>query len=221
MKNYPSDSDISQTLKPWYSSFASIAADAEQAVLSGIAILGLPRPSERANDFHRVFRNLFRKWCDESNGLFRLIEERDGLGLDFLVCDLIPDKPFIIRFGRLKDDRVSRNSTGRQNSARKYGTLSSEWLFPDLDEPRPGELRQVTLAYTIQDEGTEAGRPRWYMEEVLLLVEHFDGIDRLAEIAHYSRPTSIAEDTRRAVAAPRQDQLELWRKQIRRASDGA
>ena len=221
MNTHPTDNEIVRALGPWHTSMAGIAREAEDKVLSAIAILGLPRLTERAGDFHRVLRNLFRSWCDETNDLFRMIEERDGLGLDCMVCDLIIGKPFIIRFGRLNLDIVKRNTTRRQRVARAHGTLSSELLFPDMDEPELGELRQVTLAYTIEDEGTAAGRPRWFMEKVYLLVEHFDCVDRLAEVARFDRPTSIESDARRAVAAPRADELRAWRIQIRRARNSA
>ncbi len=221
MNTHPTDDEIVRALGPWHSSMAGIAKDAEDRVLSAIAILGLPRLTERAGDFHRVLRNLFRSWCDETHDLFRMIEERDGLGLDCMVCNLITGKAFIIRFGRLNLDIVKRNTSRRQTAARRHGKLSSELLFPDMDDPEVNELRQVTLAYTIEDEGTAAGRPRWFMERVWLLVEHFDCVDHLAEVAQFDRPTSITTDTRRAVAAPRADELKAWRKKIRRARNTA
>jgi len=222
MRNrHPTDQEIARALKPWHSAFASLLSRAEESVLAAHAVLGLARPTERANDFHRVQRNLFRAWCDETNDLFRFVEEPDGQGLDCIVCSVIPSKPFLIRFGRLKGQTISRNTTRRQSAARAFGTLSSDLLFTDIDDPEPGELRQVTLSYTIEDEGTAGGRPRWFMERVVLLVEHFDCVDKLAEIANYSRPRSIADDARRAVVVPREDELALWRGQIQEARNSA
>lgn len=94
MSTHPTDNEIVRALGPWHRSMAGIAKDAEDRVLSAIAILGLPRLTERAGDFHRALRNLFRSWCDETNDLFRMIEERDGLGLDCMVCNLITGKPY-------------------------------------------------------------------------------------------------------------------------------
>jgi hypothetical protein len=214
MKNHPTDAEIVRALTPWFPSIASLQEAAEERQLQAVGILGVPRRSERAGDFHRAWRTLARFWCDETNGLFRLVEEKEGLGLDCIVCELIPDKPFVIRPGRFNGSIVKRNSSHRQNSARAHGKLSSEFLFPGLDDPAPGQLRQVTTAYSIEDDRTLGGKPAWYMAKLQLGREQFDGFELLADISHYSAPVAIAEDVKRVVGVARQDELEAWRKQI-------
>jgi hypothetical protein len=214
MRSHPTDSEIIRALAPWHPSFSTIFEAVEERHLQAIGILGIPRRTERAGDFHRAWRTLSRFWCDETNGLFTMAEENEGLGLDCIICSLIPEKPFAIRPGRFNGFIVKRNSSMRQNSARRCGILSSDFLFPGLDKPTADQLRQVTLAYSLENDRTLGGIPAWYMVKLQLLKELFDGIEVLADIAHYSAPVAIAEDVRRVVAVPRADELERWRNQI-------
>ena len=211
---HPTDQEILHALQPWFTSFSTVFQMGEDAQLRAVGLLGIPRATERAGAFHWASRTFFRSWCDETNGLFRFGEEKDGMGLDFIVCNLIHGKPFIIRFGRLNNLGVKRNSTHRQETARAHGVLSSEFLFAGLDEPEPGELRQVTLVYTLEDDQTLGGIPAWYVSRLSLVKEQFDGADHLADVDRFLPPASISEDVRRVVATPHPEQLALWRKQI-------
>jgi len=214
MKNHPTDAEIVRALTPWFPSLASLLEATEERQLQAVGILGIPRRSERAGDFHRAWRTLSRFWCDETNELFRMVEEKEGLGLDCIVCTVIPEKPFVLRIGRFNGSMVKRNSSHRQNSACAQGKLSSDFLFPGLDDPGPDQLRQVTITYWIEDDRTLGGIPAWYMAKLQLVREQFDGIELLADISRYGAPVAIAEDVRRVVAVPRQEELEAWRKQI-------
>lgn len=216
---HPSPVEMEMALRPWFSTFSDIVKRVEDDVLSVTALLGLARAQERAGDFHRGLRTKFRSWCDETNDLFVMVEERDGLGLDVVRCNLVIDKPFIIRTGRLNGSEIRRNGSNRQATARASGKLSSDLLFPELDDPSPRKMQQITLAYSIEDEGTRRGIPAWYVGRLALGVERFDGFDELAEIDSYSQPENFAEDVRRAVAVPNDEELALWRRQIRRARE--
>ena len=217
MRIHPNDDEIVQCLHPWHVSLATLLEGAEDRHLKGIGILGLSRRTERAGDIRRGWRTLSRFWCDETNGLFAMSEEDERSGLDCMICNLIPEKPFAIRTGRFNGRVVKRNSSQRENIARRNGRLSSDLLLPGLDKPSVDELRQVTLAYSIENDRTLGGMAAWYMSKIQLVREQFDGIDVLAEIARYDAPTMVFEDARRVVAVPRTDELELWRTQIRNA----
>lgn len=216
MNKQPSNADIIRVLSPYFPTISTVCRSVEDRVLRAVGILGLARNGERSTDFHRAHRNLFREWCDETNGLFEMLEERDGLALDCMVCNLIDGKPFLIRFGRMKDGVIRRNGSVRQNEARACGTLSSETLFgdDDGDELVAGELRVVTLAYDIENDGTLAGRPSWWVGQTALVQEQFDGLDHLAVVDRYSEPEAIAEDVRRAVAVANPEEIARWRRQL-------
>lgn len=151
--------------------------------------------------------------------MFQLVEEPDGQGLDYIICYLIPGKPFAVRFGRINNGRIKRNSTRRQTDAQSCGILSSELLFDDLDRPDGSGMRQVTLAYSIENEGTEAGRPRWYMESVMLMLEHFDYAEPLSPVLKCHPPESVVDDVRRAVVTSKPEEVDRIRAEIRFARD--
>src|SRR4051812_23595780 len=100
--------EICRVLQPWFPNFATLLLSAEEKQLQAIGALGVPRPGERATFFHCAQRTVFRAWCDETSGLFRLVEERDGLGTDYIVCNLIEGRPFAIRLGRYNGHNVKR-----------------------------------------------------------------------------------------------------------------
>lgn len=218
--NHPHYNEIVDALSPFHKCFEGVCSDIERMQLRACAVLGIPRRSERANDWHRAWRNCFGTWCEETGRLFEFIEEPDRSSLDYMVCHLLPERPFSIRFGRVNNGRIKRNGTRRQNGARAHGMLSSEFLIEDIDEPDPGELRQITLAYSLQDDFTEGGFPAWWMDRLVIGRETFDGFDELSEVATFSAPASSTYETERVVYVPREER-KRWRRDLKDAMGGA
>lgn len=220
MKNNPTNAEIVDCLEPWFPTFSDVFLSAEEAQLRAVGVLGLPRRGERSGDWHRALRNNFRIWCDETNNLFRMIEERDGLGLDCIVCTLIDGKPFAIRFGHRNKNIIKRNRTLRQCAAASSGVLSSDFLWEECEDVQPGQLRQVTLAHRLAHDETLGGVPAWYMDQVSLVREWPDSVQELAVVATFEPPASIFTDPRRVVAVPRAKELAKWRRMIGHAQSG-
>lgn len=185
--------------------------------LRACSVLGLPRRTERATDWHRALRNLFLPWCDETDGRFTFMAESDRFSLDYMICHSILDKPFAIRFGRLNNGTIRRNGSRRQTSARSHGFLSSEFLIEGMDEPDPGELRQVTLAYSLDRDYTEGGLPAWYMDRLVIGKETPDGFDELDTVATFDAPLASVPQPVRAVYIPRASERDRWRREFREA----
>ncbi|MGN6625885.1 MAG: hypothetical protein ACTHLN_04635 [Tepidisphaeraceae bacterium] len=207
----PSSIEMANWLEPWFPLLARIGTAVERDVLSAIPILGLPRKTERANDFHRAWRNNFRRVCDLAPQFFDLVEEDDGGGLDYLLCKMNPDIPFGMRWGRYNGTTIRRNRTQRSGQFYEQGLLFA------CDEFDSTELPTVTLAHTIEDEYTIVGQSQMWMGRLYLLRERPIQSELVAEVHVYPEPDRAAETS--SVPAPlviaREDETEEWKRIIR------
>ena len=172
--------EIVRLCEPWYPSFVRVFRIAMRDVLACVDVLGIPRPVERANWFHGAVRNNFRSLCDHMEPFLRLVEEREGKGLDYVVLD-IADTPIAIRWGKWGGTRISRNSTFRQTDIQEQGR------FPWDMESDP-EMATATIGYTVEDDFTEAGRPCWRMGRLALLRERRNDCEFVHNIAIFEKP---------------------------------
>jgi hypothetical protein len=205
----PSNNDVVHLLEPWFPLFARVGAAAERDFLAGIPILGLPRKTERANDLHRAWRNNFRRVCDLADPLLVLREEPEGQGLDYLLCQMNPEMPIALRWGRFDGERIRRNRTERNNQIQEQGLL-----FGSM-EPDSSDLPSITLAHTIEDEYTEAGRSCLWIGRLLLLRETAGESEVITEVHVYQRPDRSNEpenDVPAPIVSARHDEIRLFSK---------
>jgi hypothetical protein len=80
-------------------------------------------------------------------------EEPEGQGLDYLVCRLIAEKCFALRWAHFDGVTVKRNHTQRTKEVQEQ-----QWLFGAFDETKEG-MPVVTMGYQWAYDYTEAGMP--------------------------------------------------------------
>lgn len=199
-----------EATRPWFPLFADVAQTAMMRHLQAIALLGLPRKTERANDLHRAIRDGFRVMCDSADGLLGLVEEPEGQGLDYVVFRGFIDKPFSLRWGHWNGPRINRNATIRTAECQGQGLL-----FGGFDEETNG-LPVATLGYTIEDDYTEAGIPAWWMGRLAILHERVDESEFVIEVARFARPeTGIIQDsTPSAILQAREEDVARWERMV-------
>lgn len=207
-KSQPSSIELSHLLQPWFPLFARVGTAAERDVLAAMSLLGIPRHTERAGDFHRAWRNNLRRVCDMASQFFTLREEPDGRGLDYLICQMNPKVPFVLRWGRYNGITVRRNRTERTTLNQEQGLLF------DLMESDPSELPVLTLAHTIEDEFTIVGRSQLWIGRLYLVRERQHESEIVAEVHVYSPPDRAAAtfETPAPIIARRNDEDAEWRR---------
>jgi hypothetical protein len=152
--------------------------------LAGVPVLGLPRKTERANDFHRTWRENLRTACNFADPLLTLMEEPDGQGLDCLVCRTDPEMPFAVRWGLYNGQTIQRNPTGRTNEVYEQGIMH----FAE-DDLNPREMPVVSLGFTLEDDYTEVGVPQWWFGKLVLLRERRNFCEFITDVHVYQKPT--------------------------------
>jgi len=212
-ENQPSNAKLVRLLEPWFPVFAEIGSAALRDFKAAIPLLGPPRKTERANDLHRAWRNNFRRACDFAEPLIILREEPDGEGLDYLLCQMNPDIPFVLRWARFDGEAVRRNRTQRSKQVQEQGRL-----FASMERDAT-ELPTVTLGHTIEDEYTEAGRSCLWIGKLVLLRERWKESEVIAEAHVYSPPgpdASVSGEAPAPLISARQGELEQWGQMINR-----
>jgi hypothetical protein len=206
----PSSIELSDQLQPFFSLFARVGTAAERDVLAGMAVLGVPRHTERASDFHRAWRNNLRRVCDLAPQFFTLREEPEGKGLDYLICNLNPKMPFTLRWGRYNGTTIRRNRTERTAINQEQGVL-----FDSLLEGLP-ELPVLTLAHTIEDEFTFVGQSQLWIGRLYLLREREEQSEVITEVHVYSPPnrSTVNFETPAPIIVQRQDEDGEWQRII-------
>lgn len=206
----PSGIEMASLLEPWFPLFARVGTAVERDVLSAIPILGLPRKTERANDFHRAWRNNLRRVCDLAPQFFSLSEEEEGKGLDYLICKMDEDAPFAMRWGRYNGSTIRRNRTQRTGAFHEQGIL-----FP-CDEIDTSDLPTLTLAHTIEDEFTIVGRSQMWIGRLYLVQERTIQSELITEVHVYPEPIRSIEmgDVPAPLVVARQDETDEWERII-------
>ncbi|MCK4340302.1 MAG: hypothetical protein KAY37_01090 [Phycisphaerae bacterium] len=198
--------EILDNLKPAFPVFSAVLQSAWADIRSAISILGPPRRTERANDMHRAVRTNLRRLCDreEVEGYVELVEERDGLGLDYLVWRL--GTPLAIRWGRLNNDRVRRNATRRTMDAQ------GQLMLIDGLEKEIGNFPLVSMVYEIADDHYEANEPCWWIRRIRLVRERTDAVELIAEIAEFANPEQrvVAWKAPKSVVRAREHDVDEW-----------
>lgn len=185
----PSNEQIADALKPLYPILSDLVQTAMDRVIRGVTHLGMPRPVERAGDMHRAIRECLRPICDQCPEWLELTEEPEGKSMDYVsVTEKWTDHPLVLRWGRIKDGKISRNGTRRSVQTRATG-----YLFGDFDEKR-NDLPMVTLTHTIEDDYTEVGVPQWWVGRITLVRERLDASEFIAEVASFSQPEKRTQD---------------------------
>ncbi len=207
-ESQPSSIELAKRLQPWFPLFARVGTAVERDVLAAIPLLGLPRKTERANDFHRAWRNNLRRVCDLASQFFELQEEPDGQGLDCLLCKMDPEMQFLLRWGRYNGNCVRRNRTERSKQFQEQGRF---WAPA---EPDSSELASLTLAHTIEDEFTVVGQSQMWVGRLLLLRERPDESEVVTEVHVYSPPdrTSMIGEVPAPIIVERQNETEEWQR---------
>lgn len=174
-----------EVLRPYFPLVRFVFKSAFRDVRRAQPILGLPRKTERATDMHRAVREQFKLACEcQQSECLELLEEREGLGLDYLVCHAIPDQPIAIRWVHYPNgDVIRRNRTVRQLQARGQG-----YLFSGLDAEDSEGLVHATFGYVLGDDYIEAGHPCWWLSRVALLREKCGRPDSIADVAFFGKP---------------------------------
>ncbi|MDP9173408.1 MAG: hypothetical protein M3O30_06025 [Planctomycetota bacterium] len=218
-ESQPENQDFVHMLEPWFPLFARVGKAALRDFHAAIPMLGLPRKTERANDLHRAWRNNFRNVCDLAEPMLALREEPDGQGLDYLLCQMNPDMPFVLRWGRTDGETIHRNRTERNRTIQAQGRL-----FASM-EPDPSELPVLTLAHTIEDEYTQAGRSCLWMGRLFLVRERpGENSETITEVHVYQNPSYGAgaeTDVPPAIVVARQNEREEWGQIIQQIRDSA
>ena len=205
-------------LEPWFPLFARVGVATERDVLAAMPLMGIPRKTERASDFHRCWRNNFRRVCDLAEGIFTLKEEPEGIVRDYIICEIDPQNPFVLLWARTDGQRINRNRTDRNKQ------IQQQEFFWDLSEPDSSELPAITLAHTIEDEYTEAGRPCLWMGRLLLVRERFGTSETITEVHVYQKPDRCTQPSNEVppplVVAREQEDVE-WQRIIRKIRKSA
>jgi hypothetical protein len=206
-QSQPSNAELVHLLEPWFPLFSRVGAAAERDFLAAVPLLGIPRKTERANDMHRAWRSNLRRVCDLAEPSLVLREEPDGKGLDYLLCQMNPEMPFVLRWGRFNGETIRRNRTDRSAQVQEQGRL-----FASM-EPDASELPTVTLAHTIEDEYTQAGRSCLWIGRLVLLRERTDESEVITEVHIYQKPEfdALAGDgVPTPLVVARQNEKEEW-----------
>jgi hypothetical protein len=204
-------------LEPWFSLLGSVGSATQRDQLAAIPILGMPRRTERANDFHRAWRKNLSTVCKFADPLLTMVEEPEGQGLDYLVCKMDPDRPFILRWGRYNGLTIRRNGTQRSRTVQEQGVLFAG--CEDADE-----MQAATLGFTIENDYTEAGIPCWYYGRLVLLRERREVSEFITDVWVYSPPAVNAGGEYEApapIVTAREQEVEDWERivsDIRRRS---
>ncbi|MGA2582620.1 MAG: hypothetical protein ABSG31_05035 [Tepidisphaeraceae bacterium] len=216
-ESQPPNAELVHLLEPWFPLFSRVGAAAERDFIAAIPFLGLPRKTERANDLHRAWRNNFRRVCDLAEPSFLLREEPEGQGLDYLLCQMNMDLPFVMRWGRFDGETIRRNRTERSKQIQEQGRL-----FATM-EPDAAELPTVTLAHTIEDEYTEAGQSCLWIGRLLLLRERPDESEVITEVCVYQKPNRdpSVNDLPPPLVHARQNETEEWGQLIQQIKHSA
>jgi len=177
---------IFEVFAPWIEVFACVFRTAESDVKAAVALMGNPRPTERANIFHLCIREGMRVLAEKYDPLLTLVEEPEGQGLDYVVLQ-VGEHRIAIRWGKSNGVRINRNSTHRQTEIQQQG------CFPFYMET-DAKLPTVTIGYVLEDDFTEAGRPCWWISRLILLRESAVNGEFIHGIANYTKPDSTAEN---------------------------
>ncbi len=206
-RNSNTNRQIVAALEPWFPVLSYAANAAFLEVLRAIPILGIPRKTERASDLHRAFRKHAQIACDEAETVLTMVQEREGLGLDFIRFDM--GIAFAIRWVRYPSDgRLNRNDSQRQTDLEGQG-----YLFSELSDSR--KMPVVTLGLELADDYIEANVPRWWLSRMVLIREITDhATEFLGEICRYAPPA--AATTRTLVTPPMIKRVESERVVMRR-----
>jgi hypothetical protein len=132
-------------------------------------------------------RNRFRNLADELDPFLILKEERDGLGLDYVMLDIGAKSPLALCWHKPTrgEDKVSRNNTIRTGNIVGQGTL-----FDDDDNE---SMPILTVFTDIADHHYEGGNYCGWLKRIALVKEHPNrAADFLDRIATYSKPESPA-----------------------------
>lgn len=205
--NQPQDAWFAHQLEPWFPAFEIVARAAQRDHLAAISLLGLPKKTERANDFHRSFRTHFIELCDQVGTLMDIVEGPDGEGLDYLTCHMCPDQPFGVRWGKYGAGHIRRNRTERSHVIQSQGHLFEDALGEMLEV-----LPMVSLGYELADDYTLAGRPCWWMNRIVLLREGLSKAHFITEVALLEQPhqdEAMPEDLAPYIEAREHDRVAL------------
>lgn len=200
MSTLLSNRRIVQLVQPFFPSFSSVHQTAMLDTLASVEVMGgLPRRTERANVMHWGVREGMRRLCDlVDEPWLRLVEKPEGDGLDYIVLGLSPNERLAIRWGRYKFRQwgplrvvgVRRNDTDRTLTMQEQGML-----FGDIEEGTDG-LPTVSIAHSIEDDYTEAGRPCWWIDRLVLIREREQGSSEfITEVARFTEPNRVLEST--------------------------
>ena len=172
--------EIVDVISPWYEVFACVFRTADSDVRAVVSGIGVPRRTERANIYHLCIREGMRVLADRYDPVLTLVEEPEGQGLDYVVLH-VGDHQIGIRWPKWNGVQINRNDSNRTREIQDQG------CFPFYMETHAG-LDTVAVAYVLQDDYTEGGRPCWWTSRLVLLREKSFGDEFIDEVARFAQP---------------------------------
>ncbi|MCB9858878.1 MAG: hypothetical protein H6815_12645 [Phycisphaeraceae bacterium] len=185
------DREIVCVTEPWYPAFALALEMSMRDVRACLPFSGSLKKTERANLMHATGRRHFTNLVDAAGmPALTICEEPDGRGLDYMVLST-GEVPVAIRWARYNGDGVRRNSTKRSFDIQSSGHICTQpRLFGGDDEVDENgtDCPMVTLAYTVEDDYTEAGVAQWWIGRIVLIRERLEGSELIRVVREYERP---------------------------------
>lgn len=211
-ESQPSNAELVHHLEPWFPLLGRVVEHSMQRHKIAVPILGLPRRTERANDLHRAIRESFRAVADHADPLIELKEEPEGQGLDYLIWRIIPDRPFTMRWGRHNGGTIRRNRTHRTREIQEQTLLFGS---SEADEQSTA-MPTCSLSFTIEDDYTEVGVPKWWIGRLYLVRERAVQSEVVTEAWVYQPPAedAAAFEAPPPVVAAREAELQEWGEMI-------
>lgn len=207
-EDQPSNAELVQNLEPWFPLMGRVFDHAMYRHKAAVPILGLPRKTERANDLHRAIRENFRTVAELAAPFFELKEEREGKGLDYLIWRIIPDVPFAMRWGIHNGGTINRNRTLRTKEVQEQTML----FGAPADAEYGASMPTCSVSFTIEDDYTEVGVPKWWMGRLYLIRERAMQSEVMTEAHVFTPPIedSAHFEVPPPVVAAREEEVAEW-----------
>lgn len=213
-EDQPTNAELVQHLEPWFPLIGRVFDHAMYRHRAAVPILGLPRKTERANDLHRAVRENFRTVAEMAAPFIELKEEREGKGLDYLVWRIIQDMPFTMRWGIHNAGTINRNRTDRTTEVREQTMLFGH----PADEENGTSMPTCSVGFTIEDDYTEVGIPKWWIGRLYLIRERKMQSEVMTEAHVYPPPVEDGNgfEVPPPVVAAREQEVEEWGEMVER-----
>lgn len=200
--------ELVEAVSRYYPGLIPVFELAWRSVVDDAITSGIPNKVERAGIMHKNLRSELRPFCDELDPVVQLVERTDGL--DYLLIDLGDKRSVIARVGRWPENNsIRRNPTHQQRAIQVQQLLD----FVEVDRVE----MVATIGYTVEDDYTEAGVPRWWMGRIVLLREHPDETEYVQDIAVYKKEKPRVEG--RILAAKNRELRKKQRLDIQRIAE--